>query len=120
MFEEIENIAADLPCRAESDGNIHPLHIRWFGRQQDGLEFVGRREVQLVFQDPSSSLNPRKRVGQIVASPMLMQGVKREAARARVRELLDSAGGAAGDARVAAVPWPADRPLRCRRQGSMS
>ena len=36
-----------------------------------------RREVQLVFQDPSSSLNPRKRVGQIVASPLRVQGMAR-------------------------------------------
>ena len=51
-----------------------------------------RREVQLVFQDPSSSLNPRKRVGQIVASPMRLQGMERDAARERVRDLLDRVG----------------------------
>jgi oligopeptide/dipeptide ABC transporter ATP-binding protein len=51
-----------------------------------------RREVQLVFQDPSSSLNPRKRVGQIVAAPLLVQGMERDAARARVRDLLDRVG----------------------------
>ncbi len=51
-----------------------------------------RREVQLVFQDPSSSLNPRKRVGQIVAAPLLLQGVGRDDARARVRDLLDRVG----------------------------
>jgi oligopeptide/dipeptide ABC transporter ATP-binding protein len=51
-----------------------------------------RREAQLVFQDPSSSLNPRKRVGQIVAAPMRLQGVERDTARARVRELLDRVG----------------------------
>src|SRR6201985_1278313 len=51
-----------------------------------------RREVQLVFQDPSSSLNPRKRVGQIVASPLRLQGMEREKARARVRDLLDRVG----------------------------
>ena len=51
-----------------------------------------RREVQLVFQDPSSSLNPRKRVGQIVAAPLQLQGMGRDAARARVRDLLDRVG----------------------------
>ena len=51
-----------------------------------------RREVQLVFQDPSSSLNPRKRVGQIVGAPLQLQGVGRDAARTRVRELLDRVG----------------------------
>ena len=51
-----------------------------------------RREAQLVFQDPVSSLNPRKRVGQIVGTPMLLHGMNRDKARARVRELLDLVG----------------------------
>ena len=51
-----------------------------------------RREVQLVFQDPVSSLNPRKRVGQIVGTPMRLNGVSRGDAASRVRELLDRVG----------------------------
>ncbi len=51
-----------------------------------------RREVQLVFQDPVSSLNPRKRVGQIVATPMRLNGMNRGDATARVRELLQRVG----------------------------
>jgi oligopeptide/dipeptide ABC transporter ATP-binding protein len=51
-----------------------------------------RREVQFVFQDPVSSLNPRKRVGQIVGTPMRLAGMKRDAAAARVRELLERVG----------------------------
>jgi oligopeptide/dipeptide ABC transporter ATP-binding protein len=51
-----------------------------------------RREVQLVFQDPVASLNPRKRVGQIVDSPLRLQGVGRAERRSRVRELLDLVG----------------------------
>jgi oligopeptide/dipeptide ABC transporter ATP-binding protein len=51
-----------------------------------------RREVQLVFQDPVSSLNPRKRVGQIVGTPMRLNGMSRDAANARVRELLERVG----------------------------
>jgi peptide/nickel transport system ATP-binding protein len=49
-----------------------------------------RREVQLVFQDPVSSLNPRKRVGQIVGAPMRLHGVRN--AEPRVRELLGRVG----------------------------
>jgi oligopeptide/dipeptide ABC transporter ATP-binding protein len=51
-----------------------------------------RREVQLVFQDPVSSLNPRKRVGQIVGSPLILHGMKRDKVQARVRDLLERVG----------------------------
>jgi oligopeptide/dipeptide ABC transporter ATP-binding protein len=49
-----------------------------------------RREVQLVFQDPVSSLNPRKRVGQIIGTPMRLHGIKN--VEPRVRELLERVG----------------------------
>jgi oligopeptide/dipeptide ABC transporter ATP-binding protein len=51
-----------------------------------------RREAQLVFQDPVSSLNPRKRVGQIVGSPLHLAGMDRDKISPRVRELLDRVG----------------------------
>jgi oligopeptide/dipeptide ABC transporter ATP-binding protein len=51
-----------------------------------------RREVQIVFQDPVASLNPRKRVGQIVGSPLRLQGVDRAQVQERVRELLERVG----------------------------
>jgi oligopeptide/dipeptide ABC transporter ATP-binding protein len=46
--------------------------------------------MQLVFQDPFASLNPRKRVGQIIGSPLKLHG--RDDIGARVRELLDRVG----------------------------
>jgi oligopeptide/dipeptide ABC transporter ATP-binding protein len=51
-----------------------------------------RREVQLVFQDPISSLNPHKRVGQIVGTPMRLHGMKHSEIPSRVRELLQRVG----------------------------
>jgi oligopeptide/dipeptide ABC transporter ATP-binding protein len=51
-----------------------------------------RREVQLVFQDPVASLNPRKRVGQIVGTPVRMHGVKGSKVEDRVRDLLERVG----------------------------
>jgi oligopeptide/dipeptide ABC transporter ATP-binding protein len=51
-----------------------------------------RREMQMVFQDPQASLNPRKRVGQIVGGPLRRRGVPREAVDGRVRELLATVG----------------------------
>ena len=52
-----------------------------------------RREMQMIFQDPQSSLNPRKRIGQIVADPLRRQRVAsgRELRR-RVETLLDRVG----------------------------
>jgi oligopeptide/dipeptide ABC transporter ATP-binding protein len=52
-----------------------------------------RREMQMIFQDPYASLNPRKRVGQILGDPFEIHGgVSREKTRTRVRELLETVG----------------------------
>jgi len=52
-----------------------------------------RREMQMIFQDPYASLNPRKRVGQIVGDPLKLQGVASGAElRKQVQELLERVG----------------------------
>jgi ABC-type oligopeptide transport system ATPase subunit len=51
-----------------------------------------RREMQMVFQDPQASLNPRKRVVQILATPLKMRGVKKERIEAECRDLLSRVG----------------------------
>jgi oligopeptide transport system ATP-binding protein len=52
-----------------------------------------RREMQIIFQDPFSSLNPRKNVGQIIGEPLLVHGVKSRRQRdQRVLELLEVVG----------------------------
>ena len=52
-----------------------------------------RGELQMVFQDPYASLNPRKRVGTIIGDPLRIHGSKnRKQIRDRVRELLDLVG----------------------------
>jgi oligopeptide/dipeptide ABC transporter ATP-binding protein len=60
-----------------------------------------RRRIQVIFQDPYSSLNPRMTIGQILAEPLEVHGIVREkAARAeRVRELLTQVGLAPQHAR---------------------
>jgi len=50
------------------------------------------RHVQMVFQDPYGSLNPRKRVGDLVAQGPIVHGVPREQAMARARELFELVG----------------------------
>ncbi|HTW71224.1 MAG TPA: dipeptide ABC transporter ATP-binding protein [Acetobacteraceae bacterium] len=52
-----------------------------------------RRRMQIVFQDPFASLNPRMRVGEIVEEPLIVHGIgDRTARRARVRDLLQLVG----------------------------
>jgi oligopeptide/dipeptide ABC transporter ATP-binding protein len=52
-----------------------------------------RREVQMIFQDPYSSLNPRHTVGAIVGAPWRLQKVKTEKGiKASVQELLELVG----------------------------
>jgi oligopeptide/dipeptide ABC transporter ATP-binding protein len=51
-----------------------------------------RREMQMVFQDPFASLNPRKRVGQIIGMPLKLHGTRRKDIDTKVRELLDRVG----------------------------
>jgi peptide/nickel transport system ATP-binding protein len=47
-----------------------------------------RRKVQMIFQDPYGSLNPRQTVGRSVAQPLVVAGWKPDAIAARVDELL--------------------------------
>jgi oligopeptide/dipeptide ABC transporter ATP-binding protein len=51
-----------------------------------------RRDIQMIFQDPYASLNPRMMVGDIIAEPLLVNGVPAAQRRARVSELLDLVG----------------------------
>jgi peptide/nickel transport system ATP-binding protein len=53
-----------------------------------------RREMQMIFQDPYSSLNPRKTVGTIIAEPFVIHGLEKgEGARKRaVQELMEQVG----------------------------
>ena len=52
-----------------------------------------RREIQMIFQDPYSSLNPRKRVGTIIGDPFAIHGIAEGADRKRrVQELMEVVG----------------------------
>jgi oligopeptide transport system ATP-binding protein len=63
------------------------------GMDRRGLTAL-RRRMQVIFQDPYSSLNPRMKVGDIIAEPIKVHGVEPDAKRreARVRELLSVCG----------------------------
>src|SRR3954452_2843877 len=51
-----------------------------------------RRHIQMIFQDPYASLNPRMMVGDIIAEPLLVNGMPAAQRTKRVRELLDLVG----------------------------
>src|SRR4051812_15493690 len=65
----------------------------------DGEELGGkaslrtlRRQVQMIFQDPYQTLNPRRRVREIVAEPLVVTGVDRGEHAARVARALGEVG----------------------------
>jgi oligopeptide/dipeptide ABC transporter ATP-binding protein len=52
-----------------------------------------RRDMQMIFQDPYSSLNPRKTVGTIISEPFVIHKIRPEGGRKRaVQELMDTVG----------------------------
>ncbi|MGH2836328.1 MAG: ABC transporter ATP-binding protein [Solirubrobacteraceae bacterium] len=51
-----------------------------------------RRQMQMVFQDPQASLNPRKRIRQILATPLRLRGVPGGEVEAESRGLLERVG----------------------------
>jgi len=71
-------------------------NIRFFGQditnRPGGTLSFQPRHMQVVFQDPMSSLNPRMRVGDIIAEPLFNIGMPRSRRDERVTELLDLVG----------------------------
>jgi peptide/nickel transport system ATP-binding protein len=51
-----------------------------------------RRQVQMIFQDPYSSLNPRQTVGAILRTPLRVHGLAKGREKARIQELLELVG----------------------------
>ena len=71
--------------------------VKFQGRELVGLSRKEltplRREMQMIFQDPFASLNPRKRVGQIVGGALQLHGLASgNELRREVQELLDRVG----------------------------
>ena len=71
--------------------------VRFEGREMSKVSrrdlFRLRREIQMIFQDPYSSLNPRLTVGELVREPLIVHRVGSKAEqRRKVRELLELVG----------------------------
>ncbi len=74
-----------------SDGSIRfrGKDITTAGRKE--LQPV-RREMQMVFQDPQASLNPRKRVNQILSTPLRIREIPKDKIEGESRQLLERVG----------------------------
>ncbi len=75
----------------------HQGRIEIAGRTLGGLDAAGRkalrRDLQVVFQDPMAALDPRMRVGDLVAEPLVIHAIGTDAERqARVAELFARVG----------------------------
>jgi oligopeptide transport system ATP-binding protein len=78
----LEPTAGDIVFDGRSIGKLKPRALRPL-----------RREMQMVFQDPYASLNPRKRVGTIISDPMRIHDIgDRRERKKRVEELLEVVG----------------------------
>jgi oligopeptide/dipeptide ABC transporter ATP-binding protein len=78
----IEPTSGQIKIRGQEIGGLSKTEMRPL-----------RRQMQIVFQDPFSSLNPRIRVGKIVGEPLMVHGVGDKAERAeRVAKLFERVG----------------------------
>ncbi|CAN5656624.1 ABC transporter ATP-binding protein [soil metagenome] len=86
-----------LELTAPQSGSIEVL-----GHDVSGLDSRGRRalrrDLQVVFQDPVASLDPRLPVSEVLSEPLQAGGFNRTATQARVRELLEIVGLSRSDA----------------------
>lgn len=87
ILRAIEPTAGTIRFRGRSGAEVDVRQL-----DKAGLRAV-RRDMQLVFQDPYSSLNPRMTVAQIVGEPLACHGIARGGElRRRVAELIETVG----------------------------
>jgi oligopeptide transport system ATP-binding protein len=102
---EVLGLVGESGCGKSTTGrailNLQPAtagSVVFQGREIVGLNRKQmrplRRDIQLVFQDPYASLNPRLPVFDIVAEPLIIHGLTKDnnELRARVRELVETVG----------------------------
>jgi oligopeptide transport system ATP-binding protein len=83
---------AILQLTTPTSGSVRFAGQELVGRSRRDLRPM-RRQIQMIFQDPFASLNPRKRVGQIIGDPLELHGLARGAqVKQRVQDLLDRVG----------------------------
>ncbi|HZP99449.1 MAG TPA: oligopeptide/dipeptide ABC transporter ATP-binding protein [Reyranella sp.] len=83
---------AVLQLRPPTSGKVRFDNIELTTLDGEAMRLM-RRRLQLIFQDPIASLNPRRCVGDIIAEPLIIAGVKDKAEREkRVREVMLAVG----------------------------
>ncbi|BBY27655.1 ABC transporter ATP-binding protein [Mycolicibacterium sediminis] len=81
-----------LQLTAPTSGSVRFEGEELVGRSRRAMRPL-RRQMQMIFQDPYASLNPRKRVGQIIGEPMELHGIASgRDVTPRVRDLLERVG----------------------------
>ena len=83
---------AILQLTTPTSGSVRFAGQELVGRSRRDMRPI-RRQIQMVFQDPFASLNPRKRVGQIIGDPIELHGLASGGeVKRRVQDLLDRVG----------------------------
>lgn len=81
-----------LQLTAPTSGSVRFRGQELVGRSRRDLRPI-RRDIQMVFQDPYASLNPRKRIGQIIGDPIELHGLASGGeVKRQVQDLLDRVG----------------------------
>lgn len=73
--------AGEIVYRGRDISRVPEAELRWM-----------RKEVQMIFQDPFASLNPRMTVNDIISEPLVLSGYGRERCKEKVQELLKMVG----------------------------
>ena len=105
-IDENETVAivGESGCGKSTMGNavlgLAPVtagRIEFQGQDLASMDAAGRRQVwrdlQVVFQDPVSALNPRRTIAESIAEPLQIHGYERVQIKARVDELMDLVAG---------------------------
>jgi oligopeptide/dipeptide ABC transporter ATP-binding protein len=82
---------AILQLQPPTSGSVKFQGEELVGKSRKQMRAI-RRDLQVVFQDPYASLNPRTPVNAIVAEPLQIHGLYRKQGKERVRELLTVVG----------------------------